>query len=730
MKKSLFYFASVLAIVCGCSKELEQNQKQEDVTPIQDVKTYIIRASINHETKTTVTDLGIYSWVDDEMIGVADGTTTKKNFTIDNTQKDAGVFKYTGDDVSGDLRYAVSPYNVMTVPATTGNDVTINLRTSYTSENGGTNAIMIAGAPDIEGEEHVFEFHHAMAVMKFTYANAPVGTKSFRLTMDQNISGASITVDATTAPEIRIEDLTGGELSKSTTINLPTAITEKNTTVSFYVPVPTGTYKTFKAELLNVGGVTLKTNNKALGGAGLTLGKADLFIAPTISIPAAPATDTFTLVEDKYDMVNGQYVILAKKTGEATKYSYLVSTTTGTESHPTATVQDIFNGSATSVSSSSVTDEMLLTFTAVSGGWKIQNSEGSTLYAPNSGNHAYIGSTSDTWSIIDHPTASFSLKSNSYNRYLGVYVDGGDFRTYTDVNHTNFASGVTSQIKLYYRGALVPKPQLVAPTEVIADNNTDDDSVTNIIDVVWADDANEASDVDHYIVRLTPTSGDPVEHITTAYETASKSVSVGDLDYSMEYTVDVKAISADYTTHKDSDWSTPDAYAVATTGAMPEGAEVPTTHTVLFGSSYNSKGVSGYNDVSFTVKDSQNITWNINNWNNNNNGWSFIKAGGKNGAYTGTITNASTLPITVCKVTITIDAITSSNVTTLQLKVATNSSFTSGLQTYDIPKSSGTKTITIDSPIKDAYYKVEAVCTKGSSNGLITVSRLTFTNIP
>ena len=131
MKKSLFYFASVLAIVCGCSKELEQNQKQEDVTPIQDVKTYIIRASINHETKTTVTDLGIYSWVDDEMIGVADGTTTKKNFTIDNTQKDAGVFKYTGGDVSGDLRFAVSPNNVMTVPATTGNNVTINLHVLY-----------------------------------------------------------------------------------------------------------------------------------------------------------------------------------------------------------------------------------------------------------------------------------------------------------------------------------------------------------------------------------------------------------------------------------------------------------------------------------------------------------------------------------------------------------------------------------------------------------------------
>lgn len=726
MKKSLFYFASVLAIVCGCSKELEQNQKQEDVTPIQDVKTYIIRASINHETKTTVTDLGIYSWVDDEMIGVADGTTTKKNFTIDNTQKDAGVFKYTGDDVSGDLRYAVSPYNVMTVPATTGNDVTINLRTSYTSENGGTNAIMIAGAPDIEGEEHVFEFHHAMAVMKFTYANAPVGTKSFRLTMDQNISGASITVDATTAPEIRIEDLTGGELSKSTTINLPTAITEKNTTVSFYVPVPTGTYKTFKAELLNVGGVTLKTNNKALGGAGLTLGKADLFIAPTISIPAAPATDTFTLVEDKYDMVNGQYVILAKKTGEATKYSYLVSTTTGTESHPTATVQDIFNGSATSVSSSSVTDEMLLTFTAVSGGWKIQNSEGSTLYAPNSGNHAYIGSTSDTWSIIDHPTASFSLKSNSYNRYLGVYVDGGDFRTYTDVNHTNFASGVTSQIKLYYRGALVPKPQLVAPTEVIADNNTDDASVTNIIDVVWTDDANEASDVDHYIVRLTPTSGDPVEHITTALETASKSVSVGDLDYSMEYTVDVKAISADYTTHKDSDWSTPDAYAVATTGAMPEGGESPKTYTITFSASSMSNFTNAYNS-SFT-NTCDGLTLTLENVNNGTSGspWTTVRAGQKNSASTANIISGKITDYSFKTVTISISQ--ASATTSAKLIVSAKSDFSDADEySFSAISGPGTATATVSSPSKDRYYKIEISIAK-KENGSFRFNQLTYSN--
>ena len=574
MKKAFFYLTSVFAIVCGCAKEIEQVVKpDEEVAPVEEVKTYIIRASIKQDTKTTVTDLGVYSWVNDERIGVADGTTKKKNFTIDNAQKDAGVFTYDGGDISGDLRFAVSPYNVMTVPATTGNNVTINLRTSYTSDNGNTNAIMIAGAPDINGDEHVFEFHHAMALMKFTYANTPVGTKSFRLTMDQNISGASVTVDATTVPEIKIEDLTGGEVSKSTTINLSTAVTEKNTMVSFYVPVPTGTYKTFKAELLNVGGVVLKTNNKALGGAGLTLGKADLFIAPTITLPAAPANDTFTLVEDKYDMVNGQYIILAKETSGASAYDYLVSTTTGGSTRPSNADQSIFDGSTKTINSSDVDDDMMFTFTGTGNIWTIQNSDGNYLYATSNNDGVRINTTSDTWTVSQHPSDDDFLcfRDNNNNRYLGITsgLSGAGWRSYTDATASNYNT-TGSEIVLYYCGILTPKTRLSAPTDVLALLNTDDPNVTNSIDVTWDDLLNNASDVNCYEIRLTPTSaGVPVVYRTNVSETAAKTASIADLAYETEYEVSVKAISADYSVYKDSIESDITTDSIAETDESP-----------------------------------------------------------------------------------------------------------------------------------------------------------------
>lgn len=568
MKKSLFYLASILAIAVGCAKELEQNQEE---APIEAVKEYTIIASITPETKTTVTDEGVFSWADNEKIAVADATTTKKNFSIDNEKKAIGVFKYSGTDVSGDLRFAVSPYNVMSVPATSGNDVTINLRTSYTSEGGSTNAIMIAGAPTIDDKEHIFVFRHAMALLKFTYANIPVGAKSFRLTMDQNISGASVTVDATSAPEIKISDLTGGEVSKSTTINLPTAVTEKNTTVSFYVPVPTGTYKTFKAELLNVGGVVLKTNNKTLGGSGLTLGKADIFVAPTITLPAASATDTFTLVEDKYDMVNGQYIILAKEKSSEANYDYMVSTTTGGSSRPSNADQSIFDGTTKTINSSEVGDVMRFTFTGAGNVWTIQNSDGNYLYTTSTNDGAHVNTTSDSWTITQHPSDDdfLCMQESNNSRYIGITADlsGAGWRSYADATQANYNT-TGSEIVLYYCGTLTEKTRLKTPTEVLAELNDDDDDVTNSIDVVWSDALNTAEDVSCYEITFTPTSsGVAVTYRTDAAETAAKAATVGNLAYETEYAITVKAISADYAKFKDSVSTVADTDSTVETGA-------------------------------------------------------------------------------------------------------------------------------------------------------------------
>ena len=145
--------------------------------------------------------------------------------------------------------------------------------------------------------------------------------------------------------------------------------------------------------------------------------------------------------------------------------------------------------------------------------------------------------------------------------------------------------------------------------------------------------------------------------------------------------------------------------------------------TALFGSSYNSKGVSGYTDVSFDATN-DGFTVNVANFNNNNNGWSLIKCGGKKGAYTGTIITAAAIDKAITKVVLTIDAITASNVTSMTLFTRTNTSEWTSAGTFD--KTTGSKTVELATPTANLYYKIEIVCTQGSSNGLVTVSKVEY----
>ena len=145
--------------------------------------------------------------------------------------------------------------------------------------------------------------------------------------------------------------------------------------------------------------------------------------------------------------------------------------------------------------------------------------------------------------------------------------------------------------------------------------------------------------------------------------------------------------------------------------------------TALFGTAYNSKSVGSYTESWSATNEG--FTVNLTNANNNNNGWSYIKMGRRNNASTGTITTAAAIDKAVTKVTLTIDDITSNNVTSITLKSATtiDGTYTS-VGTFT--KSTGTQTVTVSSPKTNLFYQIEVACTSGSSNGLITISRVDY----
>lgn len=145
--------------------------------------------------------------------------------------------------------------------------------------------------------------------------------------------------------------------------------------------------------------------------------------------------------------------------------------------------------------------------------------------------------------------------------------------------------------------------------------------------------------------------------------------------------------------------------------------------TAAFTKSSFSAGVQNY--TSSFSSTTNNFQVDVANFNNNNNGWDFIKTGNKTNASVGTITTNAAIDKAITKVVVTIDAITASSVNSITLYSGTSASnCTTSEGTFS--KSTGAQAVTISSPTANKFYKIAFDCKKGSSNGLVTVSKVDF----
>ena len=150
--------------------------------------------------------------------------------------------------------------------------------------------------------------------------------------------------------------------------------------------------------------------------------------------------------------------------------------------------------------------------------------------------------------------------------------------------------------------------------------------------------------------------------------------------------------------------------------------------SLTFNASNNEKGVSSYsNSWGVTIGEDK---WNIVNANNNNNQWQYIKIGSKNSASVGSIANTTSFSEKISKVTMTVTAVTAGNINSIKLFVALDSSFTNVTETISVNAKTGTLEFNINEPIENGYYKVQIDCSKGSSNGLISISGLNYYEAP
>ena len=289
MKKSLFYIGVSLVVLSSCAKEIEQIKEDKidiinEENPIQgpSKESVVIYGEVN-TTKTTVDGSGIFAWQTGEKIAVVEQDMTDSD-GLGFTLSDASTGAFTGTKTDGkDLVFAVSPQSALSEASESTGDVLYSLTLPATYSNyvsGTTNDIMV-GTPDpgYSGDGYKFIFRQATALLKFTYANVPYGTKKFKLTTPEYITGEWL-FDTTSG--VSLDQTSSG--GKTVTITLASTVEAVGQTMTFCVPVPAGNYTGFDIELQDAEGNTLTGTDKSKSGLIIDLVAGDIFPCPTVTL--------------------------------------------------------------------------------------------------------------------------------------------------------------------------------------------------------------------------------------------------------------------------------------------------------------------------------------------------------------------------------------------------------------------------------------------------------------
>ena len=154
------------------------------------------------------------------------------------------------------------------------------------------------------------------------------------------------------------------------------------------------------------------------------------------------------------------------------------------------------------------------------------------------------------------------------------------------------------------------------------------------------------------------------------------------------------------------------------------GSETAKTYTLQFGTNYNNDETNEYsNNWSVTC---DGFTWKMTNWNNYNNGWTYVKAGSKKADSIATITTGTAMPEAISTVTMTIDKIAAKNVNSIELEVLPATG-TTAIETISGAVKQGDCVFKITKPQTGCRYRISVDCKK-SSNGIVQVSKVVYSN--
>ncbi len=229
MRKNVFILAAAALLFAGCAKEVaEQFETASYNTTISAVIDGV-------DTKAALADDGTFTWQEGDKIAVYTSAKAFKTFTLTDG---AGTNKahFGGNLSDGETVTGPAVYPVALAPEyVSATEVKVTLPETYTYEGAQTNVPM-TGALD---DKRILAFKQVGGVVKFSVTGIPDGASKLLVTA----KAASLTGTYNTKNSAAI---VATEAKTSTvTINF----TKTAEAMDFYLPVPTGTFKSVAVSL-------------------------------------------------------------------------------------------------------------------------------------------------------------------------------------------------------------------------------------------------------------------------------------------------------------------------------------------------------------------------------------------------------------------------------------------------------------------------------------------------
>ena len=245
------FYLSMIAIallISNCSKEEALDQQQGSINTLI--------ANIEGVSRSAVTDGGVFSWTAGDAISVYNGT----DFTTFTNTNGNMFSSETSITPSGVAIYPAGEHNY------NGTTATINLATEY--NYGSTNAPMLA-----EVGNAALTFRHVGGLMRFVVKGMPSGTNSFTFTANSGITG-----------DFDVENgkiVTADNKGKTVTINF-TATQYNEESMTFYIPLPTGSYAGYTISIGQDDNMKVVTPTTIVN----TINRGTLLLMPTFTYDA------------------------------------------------------------------------------------------------------------------------------------------------------------------------------------------------------------------------------------------------------------------------------------------------------------------------------------------------------------------------------------------------------------------------------------------------------------